>query len=375
MLAQGTPRWPVWNSPDKVDANHYSRSGGKAARSPTQPCLSRRRQQRCLDVVPPRRVRIWEPHHGQASAGRSRAIPWSRCRTPPEVPRPSRPPPGRQGASPIPSAPRGASGCAPWRCHSTLGGFPTRLGLLPSHETPLTPLCARGDWGRPLVLNARERETPVGQQALAELCQRYWPPVYAYVRRKGHSPDDAAELTQDFFAGLLASDALADVERGHGRFRGYLKTIIDRRLIDRRRLEGAQKRGAAHETISFDGLIAEAEYEQIDDTSSPEEAFDLAWALVIRDRAMARLERYYDIDRRRSRWEHLSRFALEDPEPGDYTRIAELLDVRESAVRWAVTRMRKKLMDFAREEVADTVQDADRLDDELETTAGSWRRP
>ncbi len=221
-----------------------------------------------------------------------------------------------------------------------------------------------------LVLDAAQRDTPVGQAALAELCRRYWTPIYVYIRRRGRSPEDAAEITQDLFARLMERDRLAQLERGGGRFRGFLKVTVDRMLVNRHRDASAAKRGGPHATLSLHLPDGELRHEQVDEGASPEEAFELSWALVIRDRAMQRLEAHYDTDAKRERWKHLGHLALRDPEPGEYETLAARMNVRESAVRVAVTRMRKKLMDFAREEAADTVSEAAQVEGELRSVSG-----
>ncbi len=223
-----------------------------------------------------------------------------------------------------------------------------------------------------LVLEARSRDTPVGRAAFATLCERYWPPVYAYVRRRGHSADAAAEITQELFEQLMARDGLARLERGDGRFRGFLKVAVERLLVARLRKATLAKRGGRQQTLSLDGLQAERGYDRVDPSASPEHAFELAWALVVRDRAMARLADYYDTDARRPRWEALSRFALAEADPTDYATAAERLGATDLAVRKAVDRMRKKLTDFAREETAYTVAQAELLEAELSWSRERW---
>ncbi len=221
-----------------------------------------------------------------------------------------------------------------------------------------------------LVIAARERHTPVGQQALNELSRRYASPVYAYVRRRGHNTDDAADLTQDFFAQLLSRDGLAKVEPEGGRFRSFLRVALDRHLTSHYRANTSQKRGGEQNPVSFDRLAAEEGYEQLDPGASPEEVFDLSWALVIRNRALAKLEAHYATDKRRPRWQHLHRFATTDPDPGDYAKAAAALDTGETAIRKAVDRMRKKLADFMAEEVADTVSTEEMREAEMVAIVG-----
>ncbi len=221
-----------------------------------------------------------------------------------------------------------------------------------------------------LVIAARERKTPVGQRALNELCRRYASPVYAYVRRRGHGTDDAADLTQDFFAQLLSRDGLAKVEPEGGRFRSFLRVAIDRHLTSHYRASTSQKRGGESNPVSFDWLAAEQGYEQLDPGASPDEVFDLSWAMVIRKRALAKLEAYYDTENRRTRWHHLHRFATTDPDPGDYAQAAAALDTRETAIRKAVDRMRKKLADYVAEEVGDTVSTEEMREAELALVNG-----
>ena len=111
-----------------------------------------------------------------------------------------------------------------------------------------------------LVLAARGGDTKEAREALAALCEAYWYPLYAFVRRKGHSPDDAPDLVQGFFERLLEKNALASVDRGKGRLRSFLMASCAHYLANRHDHDRAKKRGGGRGIVSIDGETAEGRY-------------------------------------------------------------------------------------------------------------------
>ena len=130
-----------------------------------------------------------------------------------------------------------------------------------------------------VVLAAGQGESPRAAQALERLCRSYWYPLYAYVRRSGHRPEDAQDLTQEFFARLLAKHYLSAVHPERGKFRWFLLSAVKRFLINERERASAAKRGGTSPHIPFDGQKAEDRY-RLDaaDQSTPDKLFDRAWA-------------------------------------------------------------------------------------------------
>src|SRR5881392_45718 len=142
-----------------------------------------------------------------------------------------------------------------------------------------------------VVLAARDTDSPEADAALAELCRTYWYPLYAFVRRKGHSPHDAEDLTQAFFARLLEKHSVAQADRARGRFRTYLLAALTHFLADEWDKARRLKRGGGLEIISFDAASAEERYrlepiEQLDAAK----LYERRWVTTLFDKVLARLE-------------------------------------------------------------------------------------
>ena len=132
------------------------------------------------------------------------------------------------------------------------------------------------------------------RQALATLCESYWYPLYAYVRRSGHSPHDAQDLTQAFFAKLLEKDYLLNIRREGGRFRSFLLTALKRFLANEWDRRNAQKRGGHLCRVSFDFALGETRYrDALGDSRTPEDIFAREWAHALLDHARRQVESHY----------------------------------------------------------------------------------
>lgn len=223
-----------------------------------------------------------------------------------------------------------------------------------------------------LVLAAGEhRSSGDAERALAELCEQYWYPLYAYVRRRGHDADDARDLTQAFFAKLLEKKDLARAEPTRGRFRTFLLTAMKNFLAGEWRKQKAQKRGGAVETLALDFDSAEDAY-RLEPThgQDPEALFHRRWALEVLDRALADLEVSY---RKSGKVELFD--ALKGYVGGGgglpYAELAPRLGMSEGALRTAASRLRARWRRRLRELVAETVDCAadhrdERVRDELQ---------
>ncbi len=216
-----------------------------------------------------------------------------------------------------------------------------------------------------VVLKAGDAESPEAGEAVARLCERYWYPLYAYVRRKGNAPQDAQDLTQAFFARLLEKDMLGRVDPAKGRFRSFLLASMKHFLSDEWDKARAQKRGGGVEMISIDDALAEERFGlEPKSEQSPERLYDRRWAMTLLEVAMGRLEQEY----KRRGSERVFR-ALGDSLLGGGTRshaeIGAELSMSESAVKVATHRMRKAFRRQLRDEVAQTVGDEAEVDAEL----------
>lgn len=198
-----------------------------------------------------------------------------------------------------------------------------------------------------------------GEAALARLCEAYWRPLYFYVRRRGHGPEEAQDLTQEFFARLLAKDWLERADPAKGRFRTFLLTVMQRMLADDHRRASTTKRGGAVFTQTLNWAEAEAHLgaEPIAPGESPEQAYDRRWAATLLDRALHRLRADSEAAGRAEFFVVLEPFLSGDLETGDYAAAAERLKVSRNGVAQAVVRLRVRFREMIRAEIAETVMD------------------
>ena len=202
--------------------------------------------------------------------------------------------------------------------------------------------------------------------ALSELCAAYWPPLYAFARRRGSPPDEAADLVQDFFARLLEKGDLAAADPQRGRFRAWLLTAFKHHASNVRDRERAQKRGGGRAPLSLDAAEAEQRFgPQLTDSRTPEAEFERRWALLVLDRALERLA----VEQRRAgkarELDELRPFLVAGEEGAPYAEIAERLGRSEGAVKVAVHRLRRRYGELLREEVAGTLADEREVEEEI----------
>lgn len=225
-----------------------------------------------------------------------------------------------------------------------------------------------------LVAAAQGHSEPA-RAALGELCQLYWYPLYAFVRRRGSSEPDAQEAVQAFFADLLERDALLSADRARGRFRSFLLASLSNFLSHQREREQALKRGGGKRPLSIDWLSAEERF-RLEPASgeTPERAFERAWAAALLERTLARLE---------AEWEEKGRgtlFRVLRERLGDSSRevpsseAARALKMNEQALRVTLHRLRKRYREILREEVAQTVASAEDVEDELRALFDTFSR-
>ena len=217
-----------------------------------------------------------------------------------------------------------------------------------------------------VVLAAGERDTPQAAAALEQLCRDYWYPIYVYIRRQGHVPEAAEDLTQEFFARLLAKDYLSAVRREQGRFRWFVLCAVKRFLINEGERARAAKRGGALYRVAFDGHAAEGRYglEAVDSTT-PDKLFDRAWAVALIERVHRLLQEECALEGKAELFERLSIFLSGDKAGATYADAGVRLDMTEGAVKVAVHRLRRRYRELLREQVAQTTRTAAELEEEL----------
>lgn len=217
-----------------------------------------------------------------------------------------------------------------------------------------------------VVLAAGRRSRPQADRALEELCRTYWYPLYAYARRRGHGPEDAQDLTQEFFARLLAKHWIASADREKGRFRTFLLTAMSRFLANEWHRAGAQKRGGHAAHLPLDAGTAESRYEaDVALTLTPDRLYDRQWAMTLLDRALTRLRTEQERAGKAREYAALSPFLTAERGSIPYGQAAAQLGVNEAAARQAVHRVRKRFREVFREEITQTVAAPEEVEEEI----------
>jgi RNA polymerase sigma-70 factor (ECF subfamily) len=224
-----------------------------------------------------------------------------------------------------------------------------------------------------MVQRARGHDESAARTALAELCRGYWPPLYAWSRRRGHDPDAAAELVQGFFAVLLGGESLQGFDRERGRFRSWLLGALRHHESRGRERERAAKRGGEAIVISFDPELAERVHGSVAEAASPEQAYERAWALGVLARVEARLRADYRGRGAEVELDALAPVILHDADVR-YAAIAERLGKSEGAIKVAAHRLRRRWGELLRAEVADTVAAPEDVEPELRALIAAVRR-
>jgi RNA polymerase sigma-70 factor (ECF subfamily) len=213
---------------------------------------------------------------------------------------------------------------------------------------------------------ARDPADPQAGAALAELCRTYWYPLYAFARRKGHTPDQAEDLTQGFLSDGLARDFLRGVDPARGRFRSFLLASFKNYLKNEREREKRVKRGGRVAIVSIDAGAAEARYlREPSHVETAERLYDRRWALTVIEGALDRLERDMTSQGKGTLFDRLKAALLGAEGAVAYAEVAGELGMTEGAVKVAAHRMRARLSALIREEIAQTVADPSRIDDEI----------
>ena len=219
-----------------------------------------------------------------------------------------------------------------------------------------------------IVMRAVQNQTLGGQSALAQLCRNYWYPLYMFARRRGHSPEDAQDLTQAFFLHLLEQRALAGVDRLKGKFRSFLLASSQNHLSDQVDCARSLKRGGGKEFVHLDTEEAEERYRlEPVECLSAEKMFDARWAMTLLAEALNRLRQEYATAGKTSMFEALNVFLdpINSRDPPSYEEVANRLQVTTGAVKTLIHRLRKRYTALLREEVGRTVSDPAEIDEEI----------
>ncbi len=204
------------------------------------------------------------------------------------------------------------------------------------------------------------------REALEKLCRAYWPPIFAFVRRQGHGPHDAQDLTQEFFARLLAKNYLGTVDPARGRFRSFLLASLKHFLANEWDKAGAQKRGGHQVLIPIDIQSTETSV-GVDpaDSLTAEKIFEQRWALTLLDQVLARLRAEYEQEDKKELFEKLKVTLTGERRSIAYAEIGKDLNMSEGAVKVAVHRLRQRYRELLREEIAETVVGPEEVEAEI----------
>jgi RNA polymerase sigma factor (sigma-70 family) len=208
------------------------------------------------------------------------------------------------------------------------------------------------------------------RQALSELCRLYWRPIFSFVCRRGHSAEDAQDLTQDFFVMMLEGNWLRHADPTRGRFRSILLTSLQNFLNDAAEKKQARKRGGEVEFVSWDDWMAEAPSQltvsaQALESWPAERLFDLRWAATVVEQALRRLREECESQGRLRAFEALRPCLGAEREDVSYPTLTHTLGAPEATVKRLVHRLRQRYRSLLRDEVAETVADPAEVDDEI----------
>ena len=218
-----------------------------------------------------------------------------------------------------------------------------------------------------VVLAARDRASPRSREALETLCQTYWYPLYAFVRRRGTSPEESQDLTQEFFARLLEKESLRHVDPSRGRFRSFLLTAFKNFMADEGRRARAQKRGGGQIPVSIDLRTAEGRYvKEPEDQRTPEKIYERRWALILLGRTVDRLGEEYARAGRERLFERIKGYLTGQAISVPYARVAQELDMNEVTVKVAVHRLRRRYRALLLAEIGQTVGTEEEIEAEVQ---------
>lgn len=223
-------------------------------------------------------------------------------------------------------------------------------------------------WTAVVKIRQQDDDQESARQALADLCQNYWYPLYAFARRLGRSPEDSQDLTQGFFSHVLEHNLFAAAKPELGKLRTFLLTTFRRYIGDVQERDSAQKRGGGGDLLSLDVIAGEEKYAwELADAATPESLFERSWAVSVIKMAVTQLGTVEEDAGRGTEFKAVEPFLSPDGPTEDYAAVAARLGMGEPAVRQIVSRLRKKFRDHLRKTIADTLADADdqQVDEEI----------
>ena len=216
------------------------------------------------------------------------------------------------------------------------------------------------------MLAAKEGDDVFASEALEKLCRTYWPPLYAFIRREGHSEAEAKDLTQEFFLRLVSGELLQRLRHQRGKFRSFLLTFLKHFLSEQRGKGKAQKRGGGKVIVSLDELTDQSPFlHELADHRSPDQIFELRWAQTMCQLVLDRLREEYVVAGKADLFDVLKDLQPREIGSPTYLHIGKRFGMTEAAVKSAVQRMRRRHREILRQEIANTVTEPAEIADEI----------
>jgi len=217
-----------------------------------------------------------------------------------------------------------------------------------------------------IVAQSAQTDVPEAANALAQLCETYWPPIYSFIRRRGYAPSDAEDLTQSFFAHFLRTKAYSRTDRLHGKFRSFLLASVKNFLADNWDREQAIRRGGGYRFVSLDQGTAESFYDVASASdSTAERLFELRWAKSLTAGALDSLREELKVEGKAKLFEQLKNFLTGGSVIPSYDEASARMDLPRATVKTHVHRLRQRYREIVRREIARTVSAPHEIDEEL----------
>lgn len=217
-----------------------------------------------------------------------------------------------------------------------------------------------------LVLAAGKGSSFQAEAALEKLCQMYWYPVYAYIRRRGFSEHDAKDLTQDFFARLLKKQAISRADRERGKFRAFLLSSAKNFLANEWDRSQTARRGGGQQFVSLSGPEGEGIYRlEPSDNRTPDRVFERAWATTLLNTVLGRVRDEFAAAGRLELFEQLKVFVWGEKQAQTQAELAGQMKLTEGALQVKIHRFRRRFRELLRVEIAQIVSCPEQIDGEI----------
>ena len=226
-----------------------------------------------------------------------------------------------------------------------------------------------------VVLAAKHQSSPDGRLALAQLCEKYWYPLYAHARRRESNAEKARDLVQGFFARMIEHHSIEDADPSRGKFRTFLLTAFQNFAANEWDKSNTFKRGGRHTHVSLDFDDGDHRYSREPiDSATPELRYHQLWARSLLKLVLDQLRDEYRSERKKDLFNELRDYLTIDSGRENYAQVAKRLNLSEGAIKVAVYRMRRRYRELLRQEIAHTVADPSDVEDEIRFLFATFSR-